>query len=345
MKSKLSMLLYLFVIQMGILASKSILQKTRVDIDALPSTTIYARKKIDTLLNGAIRFFHVQQLDVDEAGKLYISDYGNNRIVVLDSSGRFVKLFGGKGEGPGEFKSPYDVKVTKDRIYVSEFANARIQIFDKQYRYISTFPVHPTFFFNIAVDPDDRFIYVPNYYKAPDPGCVSIFDGKKPFRFRKSILQLPTHSYHKNAPPGALYEFAMDCDPDGHLYVIDLPFPFLYKLNAEGELLWRVEFEGKFANNLKKKVTKKISGSGGYVVKSFCQDLFVDDDNNILILLGNQQILSYDAHSTKWQRILAFPNEQTNENEIWYQSLAKFQDKLYISDSITETIYVYRLEH
>ena len=35
----------------------------------------------------------------DSTGNMYIADYGNNRVQVLDSSGHFIRLFGQEGEG------------------------------------------------------------------------------------------------------------------------------------------------------------------------------------------------------------------------------------------------------
>jgi hypothetical protein len=42
----------------------------------------------------------------DEAGCIYIADSANQQIVVFDPEGRFVRTFGRRGNGPGEFTRP-----------------------------------------------------------------------------------------------------------------------------------------------------------------------------------------------------------------------------------------------
>jgi DNA-binding beta-propeller fold protein YncE len=65
-------------------------------------------------------------------GEIFVSDgYGNNRVVHYDKSGRFVKAWGRRGNGPGEFNLPHAIAVdSKGRLYVADRSNARIQVFD-----------------------------------------------------------------------------------------------------------------------------------------------------------------------------------------------------------------------
>jgi len=90
-------------------------------------------------------------------GTRYIVDTGNNRIVVLDRAGNFVRAFGstcflsdgaaGKcidpdGTGPlalgdGQFREPWGVAVAADgTIFVSDTWNGRIQAFDSQGKFL-----------------------------------------------------------------------------------------------------------------------------------------------------------------------------------------------------------------
>ena len=61
---------------------------------------------------------------------VYVSDRGGHRIVVYETSGQFVALFGGCGQNEGEFSSPYCITSCTDGfIYVCDFSNNRVQIF------------------------------------------------------------------------------------------------------------------------------------------------------------------------------------------------------------------------
>lgn len=78
------------------------------------------------------RTFHAPtDVGIGPDGSIYVSDgYGNSRIVQLDPDGGFVRAWGRRGTGPGEFDTPHAVVVGPDgRVLVSDRHNHRIQIF------------------------------------------------------------------------------------------------------------------------------------------------------------------------------------------------------------------------
>jgi hypothetical protein len=72
-------------------------------------------------------------------GDIYVSDgYGNNRIVVFDSSGKFIRAWGKLGDAQGEFSQPHGVVLdSRQRVYVADRNNARIQIFDSKGNFLA----------------------------------------------------------------------------------------------------------------------------------------------------------------------------------------------------------------
>ena len=72
-------------------------------------------------------------------GSIYVSDgYGNSRVVHLDPDGGFIRSWGRRGSGPGEFDTPHSVAVASDgRVLVSDRHNHRIQIFDPDGTYLT----------------------------------------------------------------------------------------------------------------------------------------------------------------------------------------------------------------
>ena len=63
---------------------------------------------------------------------------GNARIVKFDKTGKFIKAWGKKGMGPGEFDVPHTLAFdSRGRLFVGDRQNNRIQIFDQDGRFIA----------------------------------------------------------------------------------------------------------------------------------------------------------------------------------------------------------------
>ena len=69
----------------------------------------------------------------DSAGNIFVADgYGNARIAKFDPNGRFIKSWGSKGTGNGQFDTPLSIATdARDNVYVADRGNKRIQVFDK----------------------------------------------------------------------------------------------------------------------------------------------------------------------------------------------------------------------
>ena len=64
-------------------------------------------------------------------GKVWISDSGNNRLVVSDADLSNPRPVGRAGAGPGEFANPGSLVVgPSGKVYVADIDNKRIQVFD-----------------------------------------------------------------------------------------------------------------------------------------------------------------------------------------------------------------------
>ncbi|MEO8367727.1 MAG: peptidyl-alpha-hydroxyglycine alpha-amidating lyase family protein [Candidatus Solibacter sp.] len=70
----------------------------------------------------------------DAAGNIFVSDgFGNARIAKFDKDGRFLKSWGTRGSGPGQFDLPLSLAVdAKGSVYVADRGNKRIQVFDNE---------------------------------------------------------------------------------------------------------------------------------------------------------------------------------------------------------------------
>src|SRR5688572_20866763 len=75
-------------------------------------------------------------------GTFFISDgYINTRVVKFDKSGKFVKAWGSKGNGAGQFNLVHGIDIDRNRrIYVADRGNSRIQIFDEEGKFLDMWP-------------------------------------------------------------------------------------------------------------------------------------------------------------------------------------------------------------
>lgn len=121
--------------------------------------------------------------------KIYVSDTGNQRVEVFDSSGRFVSTFGKQGSGKGEFQFPYGIAADgSNNIFVADMRAGNIQVFNAQGEFIKYFAEDKP---EQAVinSPTGLFYQAGKLYVAElSPPSVKVFDsasGQKLLEFGK----------------------------------------------------------------------------------------------------------------------------------------------------------------
>ena len=126
----------------------------------------------------------------DSNGNIYITDgYINSRVAKYDKNGDWVKSWGTKGTGPGQFNLPHAIAIDRNNnIYVGDRTNRRIQVFDTDGKFQRMFsidipPVPGTHAVNGATPTGDRLKAVigqPNSLCIPPSGNV-MFVGESTF--------------------------------------------------------------------------------------------------------------------------------------------------------------------
>ncbi len=83
--------------------------------------------------DGPNQFNGVTDVAIAPNGDIFVSDgHVNSRIVKFTADGKFVKTWGRKGTGPGEFNLPHSVVFdSRGRLLVADRSNKRIQLFDQ----------------------------------------------------------------------------------------------------------------------------------------------------------------------------------------------------------------------
>ena len=77
-------------------------------------------------LGGSTSIHYPVDVNVDSNGNIYVLEYWNNRIKKFDSSGNFLKSFGGSGSSCNRWRSARQFDIDGNFIYISDTNNARI---------------------------------------------------------------------------------------------------------------------------------------------------------------------------------------------------------------------------
>jgi sugar lactone lactonase YvrE len=92
---------------------------------------------------GNYEFNAPSDVVIAENGDIFIADghsaQGNNRMMKYSSDGTFIKSWGKRGYGPGEFQGLHALDIdSRGRIFIADRGNNRLQIFDQEGNYIAT---------------------------------------------------------------------------------------------------------------------------------------------------------------------------------------------------------------
>lgn len=92
--------------------------------------------------NGTDTFNGPSDIVTNANGDIFVADgHGgdtNARIVKFSRDGKFIKTWGKKGSGPGEFDTPHSIVLdSRGRLLVADRGNSRIQIFDQDGNFIA----------------------------------------------------------------------------------------------------------------------------------------------------------------------------------------------------------------
>jgi sugar lactone lactonase YvrE len=135
--------------------------------------------------SGPALFDQPTDVVVSPAGDVFVTDSHrngkNNRVMRFSKDGTFIKEWGKKGSGRGEFSEPHTIAMdSRGRLLVGDRENNRIQIFDQDGRFIDEWRQfgRPS---GIAIAKDDT-IYVADSESGPDTGAHELTGIRKGIR-------------------------------------------------------------------------------------------------------------------------------------------------------------------
>ena len=133
-------------------------------------------------------------------GDIFVSDgHVNSRIVKFAKDGKFIKAWGKRGDGPGEFNVPHTIFFdSRGRLLVGDRSNHRIQIFDQDGNFLDQWTQFgsPS---GIFIAPDDT-LYVVDYNDKMALFVGSAKDGSIRTRSEQVLAEGVAVD-----PPGSIY--------------------------------------------------------------------------------------------------------------------------------------------
>lgn len=89
---------------------------------------------------GERKFHQPNETAIDSAGNIYVVQghlAAEPRVLKFSPSGQFIRQWGSRGTGPGEFAAAHSIKIDeRDRLYIADRENQRIQMFDTEGNFI-----------------------------------------------------------------------------------------------------------------------------------------------------------------------------------------------------------------
>lgn len=141
-----------------------------------------------------VAFKYIGDFIFTKNGNLFINDMGTHSLKMFDSQGRFIKVVGQKGAGPGDLAYPSTLGYNGENIFVWEIRNQRFSFFSEKGEYIKSVKQKKRLMVRKirALTNGDVIIETEKYNFGQDIGqeCIlSLYS--KDLEFKKDIYQHP----------------------------------------------------------------------------------------------------------------------------------------------------------
>jgi len=125
-----------------------------------------------------VGFYGPRRIAIGSDDAIYVVDQGRARIVKFSPDGQVLTVWGGKGNGDGQFDDHTSVALDPrtNKVYVADPRNKRIQVFDSNGRFLTKWVIpewgQPAGFEDLAIDSDRNRLYA----SSANMDAVLVFD-------------------------------------------------------------------------------------------------------------------------------------------------------------------------
>lgn len=262
----------------------------------------------------------------NRTGNVFVTDSKNQRVVVFDDTGAFLRAFGSAGDGPGQFQRPTGVAIGPEgAVYVADAFQDRIQKFDDEGNFVGQWGEHGK---------DDDEFDGPHGLAVDGQGRVYVADfvnkGVKRFNADGEFSGAVGRSGQWGA--GALdYPTDVAVAASGRLLVADAYNYRIQAFDSEGE------HQANWGRHLLWLVPRPAGGSRGFTVPS---GVALDAENGLIHVAdsGNRRLVMLDAHGrfvNEWA--LRDPSDQYSPSMV---AVSPDGSRIYATDIANDRVIV-----
>lgn len=304
--------------------------------DALPMVTLKTCKVVDQKICPQLNDPGFLCYD-DARHVLYVTNEGDDNILVFSDSLEYVRTIGRFGQGPGEFEGISAVSVAPDgRLVVTD--RGRVQVLSSEGEYLTGFRVQlrsPGFPISSCLDSQGR-ILVP-FIK--EDSLIQVYDveGKLIGTFGEtSEIEAPYegHPFPKQVSDNNVY---LKLDKQDNIYVAFYNQPIVRKYDSDFNLVWECMLDNLAEiKELKYHIKdrwKQAKGQYGHLILNGFIQSFCMDDNYLYFQVPAVKYPVFVLDKITGTLICKYRLLDTSSTHYWIESFTANKNSFFISDS------------
>lgn len=224
---------------------------------------------------------------LDPNGCFYIIDEKTFCIFKYDDQGRFLKKAGRKGQGPGEFQIPVDLRARDGRLYVCDNGKHEIMVFDTDLKFLTSFITRKSYL-GIAITSQGLICGTPLRMTREDR-LIDIMDQEG------NLLRSFGPCLFGNEKRWQTHNFAhIDVDSDDEILLAFMHYPTVCRYDLNGKMLARYEIPSAFMKYAGQQNDKMLNNPSNRMTWMAMRGLYVLGKRFFLLQGPYTGILEFD---------------------------------------------------